>query len=105
MATKIKTEHARGGLWIPALIKAKLDGVSPNALAVLCCLLDLEFRSRGWKNPSEPLTLSNVAAAKWGVSRKQKRPALAELERRGILTHTQASKESPRVELRAGLLK
>lgn len=93
-----KIEHTHGGLWISARIKAKLNGVSPPALAVLCCLLDLAFKARVWGSPGEPLALSNMAVAKWGVSRGQKRPALDELERRGILTYTQTGKESPRVE-------
>jgi len=90
-----RAQHASGFVLIPAQIVARLNGVSGPALQVLCCLLQLEFKALV---KGEPIALTNKAAAMWGIHRKQKHRGLAELARRGIITHTQHGKSSPRAK-------
>ena len=74
----------------------------PAALAVLHILLSLEFKANV---KGEPLKLTNYALDWWGVSRRQKRQALDELARRGILTYTQGRNKNPKVRLQTALCK
>jgi hypothetical protein len=80
---------------IPVSLMERLSGCSgaTYAIAIYLCY-------QNWKNPGEPITLSNVALEAWGVSRQEKRTALIKLEALGVITTERRGKRAPRIRLR-----
>jgi len=51
-----------------------------------------------WRNPDEPVIVSNIAIEGWGkLSREEKRQGLRELEECGLVSVKQVGRQSPRV--------
>jgi hypothetical protein len=76
------------GLWQERLTNAKCIGTYRLALHIL----RRNFESRG-----EPLILSNGALALEGISREQKRRALLELEKLGLIHIERRKDKNPRI--------
>ena len=72
--------------WALALAKTKRRATSMLALYVL---------HRAWRYKGEPVTLSNTALEEWGVSRNEKRHALAELEALGLISVDRTNRKAP----------
>jgi hypothetical protein len=93
---KPRGEHSTGFILIPVQVRLRLRGAPATAWATMACLLDLEFEA---KVKGGLHKLSNQTLAIYGVSRDQKRAALDELVKRGLVTYTQHGRASPLVKL------
>jgi hypothetical protein len=67
-----------------------LAGLSPAAWSIYCYLLMVN-----WKNLHQPVKLTNEALAELGVSRYDKRRALPQLERAGLVKVKRANRQAP----------
>jgi hypothetical protein len=76
--------------WITRLQEAKR--ASSHRLAYF-----LQYHN--WKRPGEPIVVSNVKVADWGLDRHEKRKAILELESLGLIETEQTGKQSPIVKL------
>jgi len=77
--------------WVDQLAKTRHRAAYPVALSLL---------RAAWKHHDKPVTLSNEMLIGFGVSRKEKRLALAELEAIGLVTvERPKGKAAPRVTL------
>jgi hypothetical protein len=63
-----------------------------STLRVAHCLL-----YRYWKDKGQPIVLSNVVLSWWGVTRREKWRALAELERLGLVKVVRRLRRAPLV--------
>jgi hypothetical protein len=72
--------------WLDQLSKSSRRATVFVALHLLC--LD-------WKSKGAPVTLSNLAVAEWGISRREKWRALQELEALGLIAVERRRRQSP----------
>lgn len=93
-----KPRRARHGTWFPEQLETRLSGAPAIVWSTMHCLLWLELKA--WTK-GEPIAITNIVAKRFGIPRKQKRRALDELVKRGVVSYTQKGRGSPEVEFLA----
>jgi DNA polymerase-1 len=78
-------------VWVKGLENAKLAATWRLAVFLLY---------RTWRQPGERITVSNVAVAAWGITRRRKCGALQELENLGLTQVERCGNHSPVVKLK-----
>jgi hypothetical protein len=87
---KERKRRERGHIKVPLAWYHRLAGASGPT-----CLTAMQIAYLHWKGKGEPIRLANGALAEVGVSRYGKCRALADLERRGMITVERVPRKSP----------